>query len=108
MRLCIADERTARRTICRVGRLARGERVNDAGNTDREQPDRGGGDPLPGRVQRLEESHGFAEHAVEQLDREIRRVNLRLAEAMKRLERLENRLRRIADDQHDGPTDPDA
>jgi uncharacterized coiled-coil protein SlyX len=53
-------------------------------------------EPDPDRLRRLEESHGFAEHALEQLSAEMATMNRRLAELTARVARLETRLQRLA------------
>lgn len=47
---------------------------------------------LAGRVQRLEEALGFAEHTNEQLSQEIRELGSRLRDTQKRLDLLERRV----------------
>lgn len=47
---------------------------------------------LSGRVQRLEEALGFAEHTSEQLSQEIRELGSRLRDMQKRLDQLERRV----------------
>ena len=50
---------------------------------------------IPDRLTKLEENQGYAEHTVEQLNAELVQVNRRLAEAMTRLEVVEQRLARL-------------
>ncbi len=59
--------------------------------------------PIEDRLVRLEEGQGFAEHTVEQLNAELVEVNRRLAEAMARLDRVEQRLAQLQ-----APAAPDA
>jgi uncharacterized coiled-coil protein SlyX len=47
---------------------------------------------VAGRLQRLEESQGFAERAAENLSAEIAALNRHLAQAHERIRRLEARL----------------
>jgi uncharacterized coiled-coil protein SlyX len=51
--------------------------------------------PANDRLTRLEESHGFTEHTLEQLSAEMAGINQRLTEALRRLERLETRLEQL-------------
>ncbi len=50
---------------------------------------------LPARLQRIEESQGFAERTIEELSAEIAGLNRRLAEAQSRLLRVESRLQQL-------------
>ena len=50
---------------------------------------------IPDRLTKLEENQGYAEHTLEQLNAELVQVNRRLAEAMTRLEAVEQRMARL-------------
>jgi uncharacterized coiled-coil protein SlyX len=64
-------------------------------------------DPLAIRLQRLEESQGFADRTVEQLSAEIAMLNRHLAEVQTRMKRLEARLDQMQEPQggDDSPDD---
>jgi uncharacterized coiled-coil protein SlyX len=50
---------------------------------------------IPDRLTKLEENQGFAEHTLEQLNEELVQVNRRLAEALTRLDVVEQRIARL-------------
>jgi uncharacterized coiled-coil protein SlyX len=59
----------------------------------------------PQRLQRLEESQAFAEHAIEQLSAELAALSKRLHESTARIARLERRLDQLAAGDDDAPGD---
>ncbi len=60
------------------------------------------------RLDRVEEHLAFAEHTVDQLSEEIRALNTRMMEAIRRIDALERRLGRVVEKiSSDDPTTPD-
>jgi uncharacterized coiled-coil protein SlyX len=60
----------------------------------------------PDRITRLEEGLAFAEHTVEQLSRELLAANRRADDLARRVEKLEGRLREMAEAQEQPPESP--
>lgn len=58
-------------------------------------------EPESSRVQRLEEAHGFAERAIEQLGEEIASLNRRMAVMQAMLKSLEVRLAKVSEPPED-------
>jgi uncharacterized coiled-coil protein SlyX len=58
---------------------------------------------LANRIQRLEEHAGFAEHTIDQLSVEIRELNKRLADTVRRIASLEVRLTKMQDTAPESP-----
>jgi uncharacterized coiled-coil protein SlyX len=54
-------------------------------------------EPESSRLQRLEEAHGFAERAIEQLSEEIASLNRRLAAMQVSLRAVEGRLKALSE-----------
>lgn len=55
------------------------------------------------RIERLEESHAFAEHTADQISEQLRNAFRALDALSKRLDRLENRVTVLAEPPEPGP-----